>query len=255
MKSLAIAAGLYVIAASPLHADVTIRSTVSGKGLGMGGGSESVQYIKGTKIRTETGDNISIIDAGTRQMIVLNPKKKEAEIWDVARLQADIQKATGGGEPKVQMTPTGQTKQILGRLCTQYDLAITVPMTMGNDTMQLTMSGPVWVAKGAPGSEDYTAFYTAAAEKGLFFGHPQQAKGAGAQMKTTTEMYRTIANIGGVPYQMDMQMKFEGSGMMAAMMNKMGGVSTSSVVTAVSTDPIGDDKFAVPPGWTTKNKQ
>jgi hypothetical protein len=53
-------------------------------------------------------------------------------------------------------------------------------------------------------------------------GGNQQAKNQAAQMKSTTEMYRGIADLRGVPYEMETQIKFEGSGLLANMMNKMG---------------------------------
>jgi hypothetical protein len=160
----------------------------------------------------------------------------------------------GTSEPKVSFTPTGQKKEILGHSCDGYALSISIPMTMGNDTMTLTMSGPAWIAKGVPGTKDYQTFYQMAAEHGLFFGSPEQAKAQGAQMKSTTEMYKAFAATGGVPFQSETEVKFEGSGMMATMMNKMGGASSSQTVTAISTDPIPDDKFTVPAGWKTVNK-
>jgi hypothetical protein len=215
---------------------------------------QTVTYIKGSKMRSENANSVFILDASSRQMIVLNDKKKEAEVYDMAKLQTDIQKATGATEPKVSFTPTGQKKELLGRSCDGYMLSISLPYTMGNDTISLTMSGPAWIAKGAPGTKDYQSFYLMAAQHGLFFGSPQAAKAQGAQMKSTTEMYKAFAEAGGIPYQSEMEMKFEGSGMMAGMMNKMGGMSTSTTVTAVSTDPIPDEKFTVPAGWKTVNK-
>jgi hypothetical protein len=246
-----------LLAPTVSRADVTITATVSGKGMGAGGSMQSVTYVKGTKMRTEAGESVTIHDASTRQMIVLNMRKREAEIYDTAKLGAEMQKNFRGGEPRVEVTPTGGKKDILGRSCDEYTVMISVPMSQGDQAaaaLTLTMSGPMWIAKGAPGSEDYAAFYKAAATSGLIFGNPQQAKNQGAQTKSTTEMYRAIADLAGVPYQMETQIKFEGSGMLAGMMNKTGGASTSMTVSAVSTDPISDDKFAVPAGFKTTNR-
>jgi hypothetical protein len=243
------------LAAPTMHADLTLTQSVTGKVLGMNPNQQTVVYIKGTKMRSESGDTVTLLDATSRQMILLNAKKKEAEVYDLAKLQADIQKTVGAGEPKVSMTPTGQKKEILGRSCDEYTMNVTMPMSMGGtEGMNVTMTGPVWVAKGAPGTQDYVTFYKTAAANGMFFGSPQQAKAQGAQMKSMTEMYRAFAEIAGVPYQHDMQIKFEGTGMMATMMNKMGGASSSTTVTAASTDPIPDEKFAIPAGYKTVNK-
>jgi len=244
-----------LMAPSASWADVTISSTVSGKGMGAGGAGQSVTLVKGTKMRTELGESITIHDASSRQMIVLNTKKREAEIYDMAKVGAEMQKNLRGGEPRAEITATGQKKEILGRSCDEYSVMISMPMGQGDQAaLTLTMTGPLWVAKGAPGSDDYAAFYTAAAENGIVFGNPQQAKNQAAQLKSTTEMYRGIAELKGVPYQMETQIKFEGSGVLANMMNKVGGVSTALTVSSVSTDPIPDDKFSVPPGYKTTSR-
>jgi hypothetical protein len=67
------------------------------RGKGTGAGVQSVTYVKGTKMRTELGESITIHDASNRQMIVLNAKKREAEIYDMAKIGAEMQKNLCGG--------------------------------------------------------------------------------------------------------------------------------------------------------------
>lgn len=258
MKRLLVAAAVGAMLAGPAYADVTIAANTSGKGMGASGEGQTVTYIKGAKMRTDqtVGGQVvtSIFDLSTQQMITFSSKKKEAEVYNLAQLSSEIQKNVGA-DPKVSMTANGQTRDILGKPCAGYDLSISVPMAMGGSDMQMdiALAGPVWIAKGAAGAADYEKFYAAAAEKGFFFGNPQQAKGAPAQAKSMTEMYRAMAKAG-VPYAFEISIKFEGSGPMVGMMNRMGGMSMTSTVTNVSTDAIPDDKFAVPAGYTTKTK-
>ena len=40
--------------AAPAFADVTMKSTIVGKGMGMGGTMTSTTFIKGTKMRSDT---------------------------------------------------------------------------------------------------------------------------------------------------------------------------------------------------------
>ncbi len=62
-------------------------------------------------------------------------------------------------------------------------------MALGGDaTMTMVMTGPVFIAKGAPGSADYAKFYLAAAEKGFIMSDPRAAKGAPQQVKGMTEL-------------------------------------------------------------------
>ena len=256
MKSLLLALSIGVLVVAPVSADLTLVQTVSGKGMGMGGGQplETTMYIKGSRMRTEGLDRITIIDVAKHQMTVLDPNKKEARIVDMARVQEGMQKSLAGA-PRAQLNATGQTKTILGRTCTEYAATVSVPMKMGNDEMNVLMTGPIWIAKGAPGTADFTGFYKAAADNGMFFSNPDQAKGAGAaQVRGMTEMYRQISELGGVTYSSAMQTKFDGSGMMAAMMNKVGGFVLDSTVKSASTDAIPDSMFEVPAGYTTKTK-
>ncbi len=253
MNRLLIGFGLLLASAAPLRADVTISSTLAGKGMG-DAGMASKSYIKGTKMRTETAGRVTIMDAATRQMISLNPEKKEAVVYNLADLQANMQQMIAG-EPKVTMTPNGQTRTILNTPCAGYDLAMSIPMKMGDNTMAMNMTGAIWIAKGVPGASDYAGFYTAAAENGLFFGNPDAARGPGsAQLKSTVEMYRKIAALGGIAYQTEMQMKFDADGMMGSMMNKMGGGGLTTTVTAVSTEAVDASMFTVPADYKTKTR-
>ena len=77
-------AATVVLLASPAIADVTLKSTVGGKGLGKMAEGESTAYIKGLKMRTDQtlGGNVTtvIIDLEAQKFISLNHKKKEAEV-------------------------------------------------------------------------------------------------------------------------------------------------------------------------------
>jgi hypothetical protein len=119
--------------------------------------------------------------------------------------------------------------------------------------MTMIIGGPAWIAKDAPGRADLMAFYKAASEKGFIFSDPRAAKAQPGQAKGMAAFYKAMAEAG-VPYATEMSIKIEGSGMMAAMMNKMGASSFSSTVTNISTEPIGADVFEVPAGYQTKNR-
>jgi hypothetical protein len=244
------------VAASPAAADVTVRLKNSGKGaMGAAMGGESTQQIKGAKMRTDqtigSDPTSSIVDAGEQKMIVLNHKKREAEAHDMAKLSQEMAAATG--EIKTSLTPTSRTRQIAGATCTDHDVRMEIPMQMGQDVMTMVMSGVVCLAQGAPGAADYAAFYEAAAENGLFFGDPRAAKAQPGQAKGMTALYRDMASRG-VPYATELQMKVEGTGMMASMMNKMGGMTMTSEVLSISTDAIPDAQFEVPAGYKVRNR-
>ncbi len=245
--------------ASPALADVTMKAAGSGKGLGMSKDMQMVTYIKGTKMRTEVinGDQViaTITDLNAQKMIQINVKKKEAEIWDLSKMAADVEKGVGTVVPTVSFKPNGQTKEIAGRNCTGYDLSITLPMMAGKegpDDMRIVMAGPIWIAKDAPGTKDFAAYYKAAIELGFVFNNPQQAKAQPAQVKAYNEMYRSMIAASGLAYGQEIAIKMEGGGPMGGIMSRVGGMSMSTTVTGVSLDPLPDDTFTVPMGFKTK---
>jgi hypothetical protein len=132
---------------------------------------------------------------------------------------------------------------------------VRVPAKVGpsGDDLIVIMKGPVCLAKGGPGAADYLAFYRAAAEKGLFFTDPRAAKAQPGQAKGMTELYRKMADKG-VAYATELEFRFEGSGMMAGMMNKVGAMTMKSEVVSASGGAIEDSVFAVPAGFKTKNQ-
>jgi hypothetical protein len=121
--------------------------------------------------------------------------------------------------------------------------------------MTVTLRGPMWIVKGAPGTKDYMAFYKGAAEKGWIFSDPRAAKGSPGQAKAMAEMYRQMAELGGIAYETEMQIKMGGSGPMGGILARLGNVSLSSVVDSVETSPLPDDLFAPPAGYKLNAKK
>lgn len=123
--------------AAPAAADITIKQTNGGKGLGMSGTTASVTYIKGGKMRSETvtGDTTrtTVFDITAQKMYSFDSKKKEADVWNLADFQAEMAKSTNVAEMKASIKPNGQTRQIAGRTATGYEMNISVPTAMNGD--------------------------------------------------------------------------------------------------------------------------
>lgn len=243
-------------------ADVTVKQTTTGKGLGMSGSASGTTYIKGAKMRTElvTGDTTrtTILDLDTQKMISFDNKKKEADVWNMQAIGAEVGERTDLANLKASITPNGQTRQIGGKTANGYDMNVSMPASMpgGKDmSLTVTLSGPVWIVKNAPGAADYANFYKQAAEKGFIFSDPRAAKGSPGQAKAITEMHRKLAEIGGIAYETEMTIKMDGSGPMAGLMAKMGGVQSTVTVTDVAAGPLADDLFAVPAGYQLKERK
>ncbi len=248
--------------AIPAGADVTVKQTNGGKGLGFSGTASGVTYIKGHKMRSDAvmGDRTvtSIFDVDAQRLYTFDSKKKEADVWDMAAFAAEISKSIGASGPKASIKPNGQTKTIAGQAATGYDVEVSMDAALGGskDMMTtVTLSGPVWIVKNAPGSADYAGFYRAAADKGFIFSDPRGAKAQPGQAKAMAEMYRQLADIGGIPYQMDTQIKMSGSGPMGGMLSRMGNVTMTSVVDSVEVGPLDDALFAPPAGYKLNQRK
>jgi hypothetical protein len=266
MKRLLIAIVLAAAAAAPAFADVTLKMTAGGKGMGMSTTSSGTTYIKGNKMRTElqmgNRTQTTIFDLDAQKMYVFESGRKEADVWDMADFSKQMAGVVNADEMKASVKANGQTKQIGTLTANGYDMLITMPAPMGGNKdmmMTITLSGPVWIVKNAPGAEEYAAFYKAAAEKGWIFGDPRAAKGQPGQARATTEMYRQFAEIGGIAYESDIQIKMGmeggGGGPVAGMLAKMGNMSMQTKIEDVQSGPLPDDLFAPPAGYKLNNRK
>ena len=262
MRSTFVTTVLVLVLGLTVFADVTIKQTTSGKGMGMSGTMPGTVRIKGNKMRSDTtmGDKTqtTIFDLDAQKMYIFDSKKKEADVWDMAAFATEISKSVDTSNAKASFTSNGQTKQIAGYTADGYEMMISMDAAPGGGKgmqMTATLQGPVWMVKKAPGAADYNRFYKAAVEKGWIFTDPRAAKGQPGQAKAMAEMYKQIAEVGGIAYETGMQIKMGGSGPMAGLFAKLGSMSMSTIVDGVDTGSLSDDLFAPPAGYKLKAKR
>lgn len=263
MKRLILVALVALVApVAPAFADVTVKSSLAGKGMGMSGTMTTVTYIKGNKMRTDTivGDTTrtSVIDMDAMTMSSFDSKKKEADVYDMKKLSEEISKNVQVADMKASIKANGKTKEVSGKSANGYDMTVVVPAMMGGEKgmkMTVNLTGPVWVVKNAPGTAEYLGFYQRAVNKGWFFSDPRAAKAQPGQAKAMGEMYRQLAATGGMPYETEMNIKMSGEGQMAAMFEKMGNISMTTTVTSVATGALAADLFVVPAGYKVREQK
>lgn len=238
---------------APARADVTINATGTGTGLGMSGSTTSSTYIKGLKMRIDSvlgkKSSTTIFDVENQKMYVLDSRRMEADVWDMAAFSQELSKSVTVEGMRTSVKPNGQTKPFAGQNADGYDMEIVVPATIGGaDGMPLTMvlSGVTWIVKGAPGTADYAAFYRGAAEKGWIFSDPRAAKGSPGQARAMAEMYAELAKLGGVPYETQLDITAQGEGVMGGLLARIGGLSMTATTDSVKTEPLADDLFQPP---------
>ena len=260
MKRFFVAMALALALAPSAYADVTLKMTTSGKGMGAAASSAGTTYIKGNRMRTDlqmgNRTQTTIFDLDAQKMYIFESGRKEADVWDMAEFGKQIGAAVDTSQMKASIKPNNQTKAFGSLTANGYDMEISMPTTFGGNSemkMTVTLVGPVWIVKNAPGASEYTAFYKAAAEKGWIFGDPRAAKAQAGQARATAEMYRRFAEIGGIAYESDIQMKMGmedgAAGPMSGMLAKLGNMSVQTRVDDVQTGPLADDLFAPPAGY------
>jgi hypothetical protein len=123
-----------------------------------------------------------------------------------------------------------------------------------DDDLAFMLTGSAWMAKDAPGANDYGAFARAAVEREVVLGPASNNRILLAVASAQTELYRALADLGGIPCLVDMTMSVDGTGMVAGMVRKLVSGSRTSTVTSVSVAPLDDAAFAVPAGWKRERK-
>lgn len=250
-----------LIAAGAAQADVTLRQTSDAQALGMKGSFPTVTYIKGGKMRIETEmrgkTRVTIFDVDNQKMYAFETGKNEVDAWDMGAVAAEVAQAVDLGGIVTTLKPNGQTREISGQSAAGFDLRSAVPATFGGPggpRMTVTNQGTVWIVKDAPGTADYVNFYKAAAAKGWIFGDPRAAKGQPGQAKATAEMYRQLAEAGGLPYEVDMSISAEAEGPLAMLAKAMNSQIRSTTQSA-ELGPLADDLFAPPAGAKVKERK
>jgi hypothetical protein len=253
-----------------LHADVTIvqTTTIEGGVAAMAGPMtpKTTSRIKGKKSRTDIDAQMvqiaTIADLDARQIIVLRPDQKTAQVLTPGSGGAAM-KSSGTGAPSIDssITPTGKSQTIDGIKCDEYTFTTALDMSEMNpggamppeaaDAMKglkMVMKGSMWVAKTVPGAEEFMAFQRAAGASDI---GSMLSGASGMQIPGMDRMMKAIGSLNGMAYMTEMTMTVEGTGQMAEMMQQMGPMKVTTRVTSITTDPIADDVFKVPEGYST----
>src|SRR6185295_72335 len=115
--------------------------------------------------------------------------------------------------------------------------------------LTMTMKGSMWVTKDVPGLAEYRTFQKAMADANL---GSAAGAAAGINMPGMDKMMKAMGNVDGMAYLTEATMTIEGSGQLADMMKQMGAMKMTTRVTSIKTDPLGDDLFKIPEGYTKK---
>ncbi len=239
-----------------LTADVKITETIANTTAGRKRQGERVTFIKGLKMRVDTvldGERIvRVYDVSAGKVMFLDAKHREAKVKDFAAIKAAAERKIRTRNVTTSMVPTGHQKEFFGNVCEEHTFAIRVPLSK-DAQIALLMTGTAWIARTAPGADEYVRFAKVASERGLELGGDSDNLILVALAHAQTELYRMIGELRGVPFAIDTNIKFE-KGALGALLNKVGSGTRISNVTALSVEPISDHHFTVPDDWRTRMK-
>ena len=207
--------------AAPAAADVTVRSRMVEQESG-GRITDVTEYRKGLKIRTDSSSpgitSASVImDLGTGRTIMLWHDSKTATEHNLdGNPNAPGASKVSASAPTI--TPTSQTRTIAGSTCT-------------------VMEGSLGLVKDGPGQADFVRIHRAMAKR------VRESNPVLTMDVTTAEL--------GVTFASEMTVSVGGNEPNAER-RKM--ASTTTEVTSISTTPIADSVFEIPPGYTVTKR-
>jgi hypothetical protein len=254
-----------------VRADVTFVQTTTMEGgmAAMGGANMAPKIttrIKGMKARVDMElaniNTSAITDLVSKQVILLKHDEKTAQIVDgtaAAATTTTAPAATTTAKVETSIAPTGKSQVIDGIKCDEY--AFTTALGLAEMTgaqmppeaaemmkdVTMVMKGSVWVGKDAPGGAEYVAYQKALAKSDLT---AASMRVSGVSIPGMEKMVKAMTSVEGMAYLTVMDLTIEGTGQMADMMRQMGAMKITTKVSSITTDPVSDDLFKIPEGYT-----
>jgi hypothetical protein len=210
VKALTLAA-LAVAAVTCAHADFsyTTTSRTTGGSLaqfaGAAGNRTTKFFLKGQKMKVDSGDVTMILDFDAQTITTLNNTQKTISVKSFN----DTVASAPNVDMKVDVKETGQKKTINGFSASELLMTMDVDMSQaaggrgGIGKMQMEMD--MWISPDPTGVSELRAFYQKNAAR---FPYSAMTAGGNPQMQSAmAEMQRKMASMNGVPVQQIVRMK------------------------------------------------
>jgi len=209
-----------------------------------GGGSVTKHYIKGNKMKIDTGDTSLLTDLDAQTSTMVNHAAKSYTVAPLVLAGTAPQKT--GMEVKADVKETGQQKTIAGFKCRQ----VLMTMAIGGQ-MPMTMENEMWVSTEVPGAAELRAISTRMVEKGIVPGG-----GAGPNQKMMADLQKQMSKVDGLPVlqitrmksgddekSKQMQAQMESMRVQMEAMKKMGGQQAAMAEKALANMPKAGGKY------------
>lgn len=205
---------LALAASLAARADFSYVTTVKSTGGMMAGAMNGVtkSYFKGNKMKSDHGDNATIIDFDSQTVTHVNNKQKTYTVvgFDAVGGHMDAIRKSGA-EITIDVKDTGQRKNINGFDAHEVILSMDMDSPQARQAgMKMRMEMDLWISSAVPGAADARAFFQRNAAR---FPWSALATGGGSQNTPSglAELQRKMATMDGVPVLQVMRMKSAGN--------------------------------------------
>lgn len=247
-------AGAFVALSANADLSMTGRSKVIAMGM-QGIGQEGI-WLRGSQIRRDLIDRgkaySHLYDLKKREISVIDHSQRLAQIYAMASLNQQTDAKISSQDLKLDLKPTGRKHALQKWNCAEYEIVAAMPAEVGGEKVSFTLTGNVWLARDTEEQKETAAFVNAAQTPDFFMGIPALAKSSPAQARGMSEIVRRMAPMG-LLCAVDVKTKYEGTGRMAALSNKLDS-SISLTYQQYGSAPLKAEVFDIPNGYRVERK-
>jgi len=206
---------LTLAAAFSAHADFSYNTVQKDAGGKQTTGATMKYYFKGSKMKVENGDTVTIVDMDAKTFTTINNSAKTYSVNPFSSAQAE-QKAQEG--MKIEVKETGERKNINGYSASQLLLTGSMDVQTGRGAMPMQLEVEIWISNDVPGAQELRSFYQRNASS-----LPWAAVSSSDNPNTRTamiEIEKKVTSMGGVPVLRVSRVKMAGNDAQSAQMQQ-----------------------------------
>lgn len=203
-----------------VHAGFSYTSTMKGGGMVAAAAVHPTHtFIKGDKMKIDTGDFAMILDFGSQTITHINHAGRTYSVMPFGEVGAKMSQV--GAQVNVDVKETGQRKVINGFSCREVIMTMEIESPSAGPQgsgMKMRMTMELWVSPDVPGYQELHAFQQRISS-GPGWAAMMRGGGQGMQ-KSMAELQKKMANLNGAPVLQIMKMSAAGNAAQTAQMEQ-----------------------------------
>lgn len=176
-------------------------------------------YLKGQKMKTDSGDTVMIMDFDAQTITHIDPNQKTYKVTKFSDVGEGMSKA--GMEVNIDVKETGQRKTINGFSASEVILSMEMDSPESRQKgMKMRMEMDIWISADVPGGQELRAFYQRNLGKFPWGAMAGGGRGNQSMQKAMADLQRKMADMKGVPVLQVMKMGGTGNEAQMAQMQQ-----------------------------------